>query len=157
MAEKGHRKEEQDNVELVRILGKDLRGDKKIVVALTKIKGISWSFGNALCKILVIDSGKKVSELTDEEIKRIEDFMKEVNVPGFMKNRQKDFDTGDDIHLSSSDLTLKGEFDVKRLRKIKSYKGLRHANKLPVRGQRTKANFRPNKKKTGAVGVKKKK
>jgi small subunit ribosomal protein S13 len=49
---------------------------------------------------------------------------------------------------------MKKEFDIKRLRKIKSYRGIRHASKLPVRGQRTRANFR---RKGHAVGVKRKK
>jgi small subunit ribosomal protein S13 len=74
-----------------------------------------------------------------------------------MKNRQKDFDEGEDKHISASDLRLRKDFDVKRLRKIKAYRGIRHAAGLPVRGQRTKANFRKNRKKSGAVGVKKKK
>jgi small subunit ribosomal protein S13 len=75
--------------------------------------------------------------------------MTHVDIPSFLKNRQKDFTTGKDEHLFGPDLTLKGEFDIKRLRKIKSYKGIRHTNKLPVRGQRTKSHFRKNKKKAG--------
>mgnify|MGYP003994385531 CR=1 FL=1 len=53
------------------------------------------------------------------------------------------------------DLKLRKEFDIKRLKKIKSYKGVRHNYNLPVRGQRTKANFRKNRKKSGAKGAKK--
>ena len=156
MAEKkDFHREEQDNVELVRILGKDLRGDKKVSVGLTKINGISWALSNALCKILNINPDKKIQEVTADEIKNIELIVKEVNIPNFLKNRQKDFDKGEDIHLYGSDLKLRQEFDIKRLRKIKSYRGVRHANKLPVRGQRTKSNFRPNKKKSGKVGSKK--
>lgn len=157
MAEKkDYHKAEQDNVELIRILGKDLRGDKKISVGLTKIRGISWAFSSALCKILNIDPNKKIQELNEDETKNIETIVKEVSVPNFLKNRQKDFDKGEDLHLYGADLKLRQEFDIKRLRKIKSYRGVRHANKLPVRGQRTKSNFRPNKKKSGKVGNKKK-
>lgn len=155
MVEKKGLLQEQDNVELVRILGKDLRGDKNLGVGLTKIRGISWAFSNALCKILNLDTKKKIQEMTPEEIKKIEDFMKEVNTPNFLKNRQKDFEDGEDKHLYGPDLNLRHDFDIKRLRKIKSYRGVRHANKLPVRGQRTKSNFRPNKKKSGKVGGKK--
>jgi len=50
---------------------------------------------------------------------------------------------------------LRREFDIKRLRKIKSYKGIRHAVGLPVRGQRTKANFRRNRKPSVAAAKKK--
>jgi small subunit ribosomal protein S13 len=146
---------EQESVELVRVLGKDIRGDKKILVGLTKIKGISWAFSNALCKILAINKNKLIGELTEEDIENIENFMKKIEVLDFLKNHRKDIESGDDVHFYGSDLTLKGDFDIKRLRKIKCYKGVRHTNKLPVRGQRTKANFRSNKKKTRVVGGKK--
>ena len=72
-----------------------------------------------------------------------------------MKNRQKDFDNGEDVHLNGADLKLKKEFDIKRLRKIKSYRGIRHGAGLPTRGQRTKGNFRKNRKKSGATAGKK--
>ena len=65
-----------------------------------------------------------------------------------------DFETGEDKHLIGADLELRKEFDIKRLKKIKTYKGYRHGAKLPLRGQRTKGNFRRNKAK--GVGIKKK-
>jgi len=151
------KRKEEDSGTLVRILGKDIRGDKKVFSGLTQIKGISWPFSNAICKKLEIDKNKKIQELNQEELKAIEDFVREPEVPGFMKNRQKDFEDGKDKHVSGADIKLRTEFDVKRLRKIKSYKGIRHAAGLPVRGQRTRSNFRRNRKKSGAVGVKKKK
>ncbi|MFA5061215.1 MAG: 30S ribosomal protein S13 [Candidatus Pacearchaeota archaeon] len=139
---------------LVRILGKDLRGEKKIVSELTKIKGISWSFSNSICKTLKIDPNTKVSESPVEEIEK---FMESPRIPKFLKNRQKDFDDGLDKHLTGADLKLRNEFDIKRLKKIRSYKGHRHNLGQPVRGQRTKSHFRTNRRKSGAVGVKKKK
>lgn len=144
-----HMQKKQDTVELVRILGKDIRGDKTVVVGLTKIKGISWAFASAISKVLDIDPNKQIAKLTESEMQNIESFMSDTTLPSFLLNRQKDFATGKDAHLYGPDLTLKQEFDVKRLRKIKSYKGSRHAAKLPVRGQRTKSNFRKNKKKAG--------
>jgi small subunit ribosomal protein S13 len=156
MEQKNQGKQENE-VNLIRILGKDLRGDKGLLCSLQRINGISWAFGNALCKVLKLDTEKKIQEVTPEEIGKIEEFMKNPLVPSFMKNRQKDFDEGEDKHISASDLRLRKDFDVKRLRKIKAYRGIRHAAGLPVRGQRTKANFRKNRKKSGAVGVKKKK
>ena len=80
--------------------------------------------------------------------------MKNPDVPIYLINRRNDFETGENKHLTTSDLDLKKEFDIKRLRKIKSYKGIRHAAKLPVRGQRTKSHFRKNRGKSG--GIKKK-
>ena len=78
-------------------------------------------------------------------------------IPDFMKNRRRDMDTGETKHLSTNNLDLRKEFDIKRLKKIRSYRGLRHAKGLPVRGQRTKSHFRTRGKKNKAVGVKIKK
>ena len=105
---------------------------------------------------LKLDKKKRIQDMSAEEIKKIEDFIKDPQIPAFMKNRQKDFDDGEDKHVSGADLKLRREFDLKRMKKIKSYKGVRHSHGLPVRGQRTKANFRKNRKKSGATGVKKK-
>jgi small subunit ribosomal protein S13 len=155
MAEDKRNIEEQE-VRLIRIMSRDLRGDKTVYNALTRIKGISWSVCNAICRKLKIPKDKKVEELTADEKKKIEDFMSKPDLPLFLKNRRKDVDSGEDKHLSGADLDLQKEFDIKKEKKIRSYKGVRHLQGLPVRGQRTKANFRKNKKKTGAVGVRKK-
>lgn len=154
---KNYKEEKDEEVTLVRILGKDIRGDIKVMTGLTKIRGISWAFSNAICNVLELDRNKKIQELDSSEIQKIEEFMSDPKVPSFLMNRQKDFEEGVDKHISASDLRLRLEFDIKRLRKIKSYKGVRHGLGLPVRGQRTKANFRKNRKKSGAVGVNKKK
>ena len=139
---------------IVRILSKDIKGNMKIYPGLTKIKGISWSFSNAICKLLHLDREKKIGSLTPPEIEKLTIFIKKPSVPKFLLNRRFDFETGEDKHLVSSDLELRTEFDIKRLKKIKSYRGFRHTLGLPSRGQRTKGNFRKNKKK--GVGIKKK-
>ena len=59
-----------------------------------------------------------------------------------MKNRQKDLETGESKHLVSTDLDMRKDFDIRRLKKIRSYKGVRHTAGLPVRGQRTRSHFR---------------
>jgi small subunit ribosomal protein S13 len=143
---KKHNKKEQDDVVLVRILGKDIRGDAKIGSALTRISGISWTLANAICKILKLDRAKRVQDIEKEEMDKIEGFIKDPTVPSFLKNRQHDFEDGEDKHIVGADLKLRKEFDIKRMKKIKSYKGIRHTANLPVRGQRTKANFRKNRK-----------
>lgn len=156
MGEKKDYRKKEEEVTLVRILGRDIRGDVKIKSALTKINGISWAVSNAVCKILELDETKRIQDFAKEELDRIEDFMKAPELPLFLKNRRKDLDTGDDLHISGMDLKLRHEFDLKRLKKIKSYKGLRHLVGLPVRGQRTKANFRRNRKPSVAAAKKKK-
>ena len=98
------------------------------------------------------------AEEVEEEIDKLEDAIKNPsknNIPSWLLNRRADPETNEDKHVITSDLRLQTEFDIKRLKKIKSYKGLRHAVGLPVRGQKTKSNFRKNKGK--AMGVKRKK
>ena len=155
-----HKKPREEKIEegvgLFRILGKDIPGNKTVLVGLTMIKGISWSFSNALCHKLEIDKNKRIQELSAKEIEVIVNFVKNPDLPKFLINRRKDLDSGEDKHLYGSDLDLRKDFDIKRMKKIKSYKGVRHILGQPVRGQRTKSHFRVNRKKSGAVGVSKK-
>ena len=139
---------------VVRILSKDIEGGMKIYPGLAKIKGVSWSLSNAVCKKLKLDKNRKIGSLTQEEIKKISEFIKDPKVPEYLLNRRRDFSTGENKHLVGSYLELQKDFDIKRLKKIKSYKGIRHAIGLPVRGQRTRGNFRKNKRK--GAGIKKK-
>ena len=146
----------EENLEsLIRIFSVDIPGTKNVYVGLTKIKGISWAISNLVCIKLNFPRTKKISELTKEEIQKIEHFLKNLEAPDFLKNRRLDQETGKTEHFLSVDLDLKKQFDIKRLKKIKSYKGMRHSLKLPVRGQRTRSHFRT--KGGAAVGVQKKK
>ena len=144
----------KEQTRIIRILGKDIEGNVKLYPGLTQIKGVSWALANATCVLLKMDKTKTIGELSEEEISKISEFLKNPQVPDYILNRRKDFETGEDMHLLGSDLELKGEFDVKRLKKIKVYRGLRHMIGLPMRGQRTKSNFRRNRKK--GAGIKKK-
>jgi small subunit ribosomal protein S13 len=139
---------------MIRILSRDIEGGMKIYPGLTKVKGISWSLSNALCKKLKIDKNRKIGSLTKEEITKISEFIKNPKIPGHMVNRRNDFATGENKHLIGGDLELQTEFDIKKLKKIKSYRGYRHMSGLPTRGQRTRSHFRKNKSK--GVGIKKK-
>jgi small subunit ribosomal protein S13 len=147
---------EKQNYEgkVIRLLSKDIEGKMKIYPGLTKVKGISWSFSNAICKKLKIDKDRKIGSLTKEEITKISEFIKNPEVPKQIVNRRDDLETGKNKHLTGGDLELQTEFDIKKLKKIKSYRGYRHMSGLPSRGQRTRSNFRKNKSK--GVGIKKK-
>ena len=134
--------QEENNEILIRIYGYDIPGSKKIFVGLTRIKGISWAISKALCTVLKIPLARKISDLSKQEIQKIEETLDNLPIPDFLKNRRFDSETGKTEHLFSSDLDMKREFDIKRMREIKSYKGIRHALKLPVRGQRTRSHFR---------------
>lgn len=145
----------QDEARLIRIMQKDIEGNMSVYSGLTKIKGVSWSLANAVCKKLGIEKNRKTGSLKEEEIKKIEEFIKNPELPFQLLNRRKDLDTGEDKHLTGTNLELRNDFDIKRLKKIKSYRGIRHMAGLPTRGQRTKSNFRHNR--TKGAGIKKKK
>lgn len=143
-------------ISIVRILQTDIPGNKKILVGLTYIKGVSWGISNTVCKILKIDPNKKIDSLDKREIEKIEEFLKDPKIPIFLMNRRKDFETGENKHLITTQLDITKEFDVRRLKKIRSYRGYRHALGQPARGQRTRSHFR-SKKKGKSIGVSKKK
>ena len=146
--------DEKREERIVRILSTDIEGKMGVYAGLTKIKGISWSLSNAICKSLGLEKNMKIGLLTDDEIKKISVFAKNPSIPSFLLNRKNDFETGENRHMIGTDLDLRKDFDIKRLKKIRSYKGIRHGAKLPVRGQRTRGHFRKNKSKS--VGIKKK-
>jgi small subunit ribosomal protein S13 len=138
----------------VRILNTDLDGKKHITIALQKIKGVGFSYANAVCIKAKMNPAKKAGSLTPEDVKVIEDVLKNpvrYSIPVWMLNRRKDYETGEDDHLFTSDLDFTRSNDIRRLQRVKAVKGMRHAWGLPVRGQRTKSNFRKNKGK--ALGV----
>ena len=143
---------------IVRIVNTDLDGNKHIVSALRKIKGVGFNFANAACILSKVDKRKKTGYLTNEEIKKLEEVIKNpqnFKVPSWMLNRRRNYDDNSDMHLLLSDLDFTKDNDIKKMRMIKSYKGVRHSSGLPVRGQRTKSNFRKQKGKV--MGVKRKK
>ncbi|MDD5253880.1 MAG: 30S ribosomal protein S13 [Candidatus Nanoarchaeia archaeon] len=149
----------QEIKQLVRICNSDLNGNKSIYSGLRGVKGIDFSFSNAICIILNLDRKRKIGELSKEELSKIEDVIKnplKYDLPIWMLNRRKDFDTGEDKHLNSTDIQFVKENDIKRLRMIRSYRGVRHGFGLPVRGQRTKTHFNKGKGKGKTVGVVKK-
>ena len=156
VVESSGKPEKKKEFSIIRILQTDIPGHKNTLTGLTYIKGVSWAISNAICKILKLDSKKKISELSEKEIEVITEFLKNPKLPKFLLNRRKDFETGEDTHLIGTNLDMKKEFDVRRLKKIRSYRGLRHAFGHPTRGQRTRSHFRSKGKKK-AVGVKRKK
>ena len=112
------REPKKELASIVRIVQTDIPGHKNILTGLTYIKGISWSISNAICKILKIDNQRKISDLKEDEINRITEFLKNPELPNYLKNRRNDFESGKDSHLISTDLDMKKEFDIRRLKKI---------------------------------------
>ena len=136
-------------------MGTDMQGTLKTVYALTRIKGISLSLSNAILKKAEVNPDVRVGFLTETEINKIEDIIKEptkYNLPNWLFNRRKDAETGKDIHLTSADLMLRTKTDIDQEKAIRSWRGYRHAYGLKVRGQHTKTTGRAGK----SLGVKKK-
>lgn len=140
-------KEEKEFKHIVRILNTDLDGNKYIIDSLRKIKGIGFSFASMACRATQIEPYKKTGNLSEEEIAKLDTVIRNANkyAPEWMLNRRKDFETGQNKHLLSSDLEFSRETDIRSMKKIRCYKGVRHERGLPVRGQRTRSNFRKNK------------
>jgi small subunit ribosomal protein S13 len=150
--------EEKDYRHIVRVMNTDIDGSKQVVQAVQKIKGVGFMFANAVCNITQISHSKKAGTLTMQEVERLNNVFSSPaknGIPSWMFNRRRDVDTGEDKHLLTTELKFTKENDIKMMKKIKSYRGIRHSFGLPVRGQRTKSNFRRNKGK-GSLGVKRK-
>jgi small subunit ribosomal protein S13 len=140
---------------IVRIANTDIDGKEKVIYALAQIKGIGVATARAICKVLGIDQSKRFGELSDSEIKKIENLINEKSlgkVPNWLLNRRKDYETGNDMHLVSSELIFYARQDIEREKKTRSWRGVRHSLELKVRGQRTRTTGRFG----ASVGVKKK-
>lgn len=140
---------------IVRVANVDLDGKKPIGHAMRKIKGIGFMFAHMVCSLAGVDRTKRTGMLMDVEIKKLSEVVlhpEQFHAPVWMFNRRKDYSTGEDHHLITDQLNFVKDNDIKTLKKIRSYRGLRHAWGLPVRGQRTRSNFRRHKGKA-SLGV----
>jgi small subunit ribosomal protein S13 len=141
---------------VVRILETDVSGELPLLYGLAEVKGVGYNLAYAICKVLNLDPYMKTGFLTDSEVESIEKAVKDpasLGIPTWMYNRKKDYATGVDIHLYGAQLIYYAKEDIEREKRIKSWRGIRHALGLKVRGQRTRTTGR-----TGiTVGVKRKK
>ena len=138
----------------MRIMGSDVDGAKHILNGLTSIKGIGKSLANAIIRIGELKPETRAGYLTESDVEKLEKTITDLGgsgIPTFILNRQKDIESGRDLHLVGPDLDLKIKNDIDFMRELKSWKGVRHSYGLKVRGQRTKSTGRKGK----AVGVKK--
>ncbi len=146
--------EKSKEKKIIRIAATDLDSSLSVINGLRRIKGISFMFANAICQKLGIDRKTRLGDLTEEDINKIEKFIKNPDLPKWLLNRRKDPVTGLDTHAVGGELELKVKSDIEFLKKIRCYRGIRHEMGLPVRGQRTGGkSFRKGK----TIGVSKKK
>jgi len=122
----------------MRILGITVPNEKRLEIGLTCLYGIGFSTAQNILDQVGIDRGKKAKDLTDDEENKIRVIIEKIKIEGNLKRE-----------ISAN---------IKRLKDIKSYRGVRHMKRLPVRGQRTKTNSRTvrgNVRKTMASGRRK--
>ena len=122
----------------MRILGITLPDEKRLEIGLTAIYGIGISSARKILNQVSIDHGKKAKDLKPDEENSIRSVVEKILIEGNLKRE-----------IAAN---------IKRLKDIKSYRGIRHMKRLPVRGQRTKTNsrtIRGNVRKTMASGKRK--
>ena len=120
---------------MARIVGVDIPRNKKVIYSLRYIHGIGLTKAKVLCEISKVDPNIRVQDLTDEQIVSIRNSISKIGlkVEGELR----------------SDVAM----NIKRLKDIASYKGLRHRRGLPANGQRTKTNARTRKGKKRTIGL----
>ncbi|WP_348305269.1 30S ribosomal protein S13 [Methanothrix sp.] len=140
---------------IVRILNTDLAGKRQVHMALTGIKGVGRRCAKIFTESAGVDPNATLGLLPDAEIDKLKKVVEEdaTNIlPVWMVNRRGDIETGKDIHIMGMDLNMTLREDLDLMKKMRSYKGLRHERGLRVRGQKTRSSGR-----TGAiVGVSRK-
>jgi len=144
----------QEYRHIVRIAGKDVPGAKKMIIGVSQVRGIGYNFAKAILDVLKIDQNSNIGFLTESQVEEIEKVMKNpssINVPSWFLNRRKDIDSGQNLHLITSDIEFNVRNDIEREKNTNSWRGFRHTYGLKVRGQRTRTTGR----KGGAVGVRK--
>ncbi len=122
----------------MRILGITIPDEKRLEIGLTCLYGIGISSARKILNQVEIDVGKKAKDLTSDEENKIRSIIEGMKIEGNLKRE------------------ISG--NIKRLKDIKTYRGVRHMKRLPVRGQRTKTNSRTvrgNVRKTMASGKRK--
>lgn len=122
---------------MARIAGVNIPTNKRVIIALTYIHGIGRTTAVQIADKLGIDHSSRVQDLTDAEILQIREAI-------------------DSDHTVEGDLRRSTAMNIKRLMDLRSYRGLRHRNQLPVRGQRTHTNARTRKGKAKPIAGKKK-
>jgi len=114
----------KESIKMVRLVGVDLPRKKKIAYALTYIYGIGITSAKKIIKMADIDSDTRVSNLTTEQAIALRQTLKNFNLK------------------LEGDLRRFNSLNIKRLNEINCYRGKRHRNSLPTRGQRTRTNAR---------------
>jgi small subunit ribosomal protein S13 len=140
---------------IIRFAGSDIQGSQPVTYALTNVKGIGIKLANAIVEKSGVNPETRMGFLSSADVDKIQDIITNPDrygIPAWLLNRRKDIETGKNLHLLGSDLVFQNKNDIDQMKKMRSWKGIRHSYGLKVRGQRTKTTGREGK----AMGVKKK-
>lgn len=141
---------------IVRMANRDLDGERTVRLALADLKGIGDRLSQIIVRKLNLPGDKRIGEIKEEDLDRLRDFVESKEyegVPVWALNHRAEMVTGDDINVVSNDLDQIITDDINLMKKIKTYRGVRHERGKKVRGQRTRSNGR----KGLTVGVQRKK
>lgn len=122
---------------MVRIIGVNIADNQRIEYALTAIYGMGFARANLVLKAAGIETHTRVKDLADGDIKKIQDIIE--------KSYKVEGDLKEEVNIN-----------IKRLKEIGAYRGLRHIKALPSRGQRTRSNARTKRGKRKTIGAMKK-
>lgn len=141
---------------IIRVLNTNLEGRRRVINALTSIRGIGRRMAHMILVKANISPSIRAGELPSDSWDKINEIIADpskVNIPSWAFNRRKDFRDGVDLHITSNALETKTREDIERMKKIKQHRGLRHHWLLKVRGQHTNSTGRRG----VAIGVVRKK
>jgi small subunit ribosomal protein S13 len=128
-----------------RKLRSQVDGNAKIEYGLTQIRGIGMRFAQAVVRVAKLNPDLRIGAIPEKDINRIEEIIIDPitnGIPAWMVNRKKDIVTGENLHIVGNRLELSVRRDIDRMKRIRSYKGVRHHQGLKVRGQKTKSTGR---------------
>lgn len=129
---------------IVRIARTNLNGLNSVESGLTGIKGIGPRAARTLAAGAGVDPKDTLGALDQDAVTSLDEAVANADeiLPEFMRNRRRDPATGEDTHVIRAELDLKRREDLERMKKIKSYRGVRHIRGHKVRGQRTRSTGR---------------
>ena len=129
---------------ILRMADTDIDGLKPLATALTAVKGVGARTANQICRNTGFSAFELAGHLSTDDQEKLREAIEGYNetVPLWMLNRQRDLESGEEIHLTGQQVTLTLKDDINRLRTMKCYRGVRHASGNKVRGQRGRSNGR---------------
>ena len=130
---------------IVRIASKDIRGERPVKLALADIRGVGDRLASILVKKFDLNSNQKIGELSEDKILEIRGYVEDKeykDLPVWLLNHRNDIATGKNFNVLSNDLDLQINDDINLMKKMRSYRGVRHETGHKVRGQKTRSNGR---------------